>query len=180
MYVASAGVSLCPDASAVLQASIRQKKTKTKTKQSSRSRRSSRWFKSRKIILEDMCRPEGEWEDNNARKAQNIDQSMTTAGVAKESKDAWGRKRKLIVSVHSCLQPVTSLFYSESDIHPNVLLSSDVIKSWSSWAVIGRWHPAGSWRPLRGHEQPLACVSCSPFVNCTGHTEQIKRNVTSA
>lgn len=37
---------------------------------------------------------------------------------------------------------------------------------WSSWAVIGRWRPAGSWRQLRGRELPLASVSCSPFVNC--------------
>lgn len=37
---------------------------------------------------------------------------------------------------------------------------------WSSWAVIGRWHPAGSWRQLRGRELPLASASCSPFVNC--------------
>ena len=36
---------------------------------------------------------------------------------------------------------------------------------WSSWVVIGRWRPEGSWRPLRGRELPLASVSCSPSAN---------------
>jgi len=45
-------------------------------------------------------------------------------------------------------------------------LHGDTNAGGSSWVAIGRWHPAGSWRRLRGREPPSTSASCSPFVNC--------------
>ena len=49
----------------------------------------------------------------------------------------------------------------------------------SSWAVIGRWHPEGSWRRLRVREQQSASVSCTPFVSWGQDTGQYHKNITS-
>lgn len=101
---------------------------------SSTSRRSNRWFKSRKIILEDMCRPEGEWKDNNARKAQYIDQSMTTVGVVEESKDAWGRRGSwLFQSVRVCSPSlhcfILNLTFTQTFYSPQTWLNPDHLES---------------------------------------------------
>lgn len=102
---------------------------------------------------------------------QVIWEERNRTGVSEVAKDAGkgGRGEEADCFSLSCLQLITSFLFIffKSHLTFHQMFPSDATKSWSSWVAIGRWHPAGSWRPLLGHEQPLACVSCSPFVNCT-------------
>lgn len=94
---------------------------------------------------------------------------MTVTGVIMETMTVWGRRESWLFQSIVSAAPQFIYFIWYPSKYTFLLLvgsSSDSIKSWSSWVVIGRWHPADSWRPLPARELPLACVSCNPFVNC--------------
>lgn len=162
VYVADFGASLHWDTSAVLQASIKKNNARERLK--SNNEWSFVWKKKTPLRICD-----GKVKKIKARKVQN------TILIKMETMTAWGRRGSWLFQSIVSAAPQFIYFIWYPPKYTFLLLvgsSSDLIKSWSSWVVIGRWHPADSWRPLPARELPLTCVSCNPFVNC----QQYRKN----